>query len=71
MNLQFMLFLLVWAGLSAHSFSSILPPTLEKVGADRTGRVTAHIVCVVLAILLGLLLPLRWIWGWFRGEDQE
>jgi len=70
MKLHFVLFLLAWAALAHLAFSRILPPTLGKASGV-AGRVTAHITCAILAVVLGLLLPLRWVWGWFRDEDQE
>jgi len=52
--------LLAWAALAASCFGEMIPKVLEQAKTTPQ-RVTAHVLCAILSILVGLLLPIRWL----------
>lgn len=59
-HLPLILAIVGWAGLTAWCFGEILPKVLLKTDSP-VQRVTAHVLCAVLSVLIGLLLPIRWL----------
>lgn len=59
-HLPLILALLAWAFLASLCFGEILPEVLKKAKTTPQ-RATAHVLCAVLSVLVGLLLPIRWL----------
>lgn len=65
-NIGWVLLLFLWAGLASWCFGEILPEVLAKATTPAQ-RFTAHVLCALLSTLVGLLLPIRWV---FPNKDE-
>lgn len=66
-KIPWVLALLAWAFLAAWAFEDILPKVL-KVAKTPAQRLVAHVLCAILSVLIGLLLPFRWIFP-HKGDE--